>query len=782
MHEKADDFSTQLKCCKNLAELSAEDSIEVIMTQHKAIGCLIDAIHRFVDKPALLDDACAALLKLARRSESSCGSVCEHDGVTVLFEVLKHYPERLELQRTILDIFGYISSLESLQKNIIQTGRQGDFLIIMSRLIDDVTIVKKCCIILGNIASVEVETSRSLMYIGAVHCIISMMNRCKDNADVLQNGCRSLGLFASHDETCVDVASANAPQAVLTAMTSFPEERNVQESGCWALACLTRKGETLADLNSEDVTKVLYKAIDTFPNDVSIQEYGAWVLCNLSVLECRLNKDDERKAVSILVSNILKIQDNIELQEEITNALAYLVTDNNTVQEELVKIGGLEALLSTMRRLEDNVNIQTNGCRAIGNMAVNKELRTSLVIAGAPDVVVLAMLNLDRTLIIQEYGCVALTNVSADDVGNKIRVLKCGTVPTVLNAMKLFNNEENLQLCALRTLKNLIELDNACWSLVDEEGVTVVKTVISSFPSSMDIQYFGCQLLAHFPRKGVPNGVLEDIEKTLLHRKDMCGTDAGIACSLCSFYQNLLISGCSTAKTFTQDAFSTVINIMDKFSEDNEIQICGCKIVALLIAGSETWQHFMNRRVLQVVLKAMTSLVSDLDLQIVACGTLAYLSDDESKLSLLTDLGMLHTILKAVEYHKKEYQLNVLALIVVENLCKLGLDNVNDIGKITATVSGVMNTFPTEEDIQLSGCHILTSVGKQKKRGKKYSSASDECVPLLQRILRRGSADQELLEAASLALKEIMKVSSADEEITDDQTDTSFLETELFIP
>ena len=40
------------------------------------------------------------------------------------------------------------------------------------------------------------------MFVGGVHVIIGAMQRYKDNDEVLENGCRALGSFATHGRYC----------------------------------------------------------------------------------------------------------------------------------------------------------------------------------------------------------------------------------------------------------------------------------------------------------------------------------------------------------------------------------------------------------------------------------------------------------------------------------------------------------------------------------------------------------------------------------------------------
>lgn len=42
------------------------------------------------------------------------------------------------------------------------------------------------------------DIARSMMYVGGVHSLISMMTKFNNNVDILKHCCNALGTFASH--------------------------------------------------------------------------------------------------------------------------------------------------------------------------------------------------------------------------------------------------------------------------------------------------------------------------------------------------------------------------------------------------------------------------------------------------------------------------------------------------------------------------------------------------------------------------------------------------------
>lgn len=45
-------------------------------------------------------------------------------------------------------------------------------------------------------------------------------------------------------------------------------------------------------------------------------------------------------------------------------------------------------------------------------------------------------------------------------------------------------------------------LDQACWSIAEEDGVKIISKSIRMFSNSVDIICFGCMALYSLPRKG----------------------------------------------------------------------------------------------------------------------------------------------------------------------------------------------------------------------------------------------------------------------------------------
>ncbi|XP_060604392.1 uncharacterized protein LOC132757202, partial [Ruditapes philippinarum] len=456
MQTLPDDFDTALKFCKEIGSIDDQDSLEIVLSRQKAIKTLLDAMKRFPKSKEIQLEACKSLLKQVQNSEASLHYLSEHDGMKLLHGIVKSFPEDTDILAVILDVFGFYSFQDEWRDLLTESVNPSDFLTTMARHENDVTIIEKCCVVVGNLV-LSGDIARSLMYVGGVHSIISMMTKYNKNTDILKHCCTALGTFASHDDTCQAVSEAGATCAIMTVMTTFSDNAALQEGCCWALASLSRSDCACMELMSKDAFNMLLKTMTSFPHVECIQEYGCWALCNLVVLASRLSDEDSQKAVEILLGCCSIFTNNVELLEHICYAINTFVSYKECVHETVIRLNGVTTLIELMRTYEENIDIQLNSCKTIGNISVNVNFRKYAEDMGASEAIIACMLKIERNLSVQNTGCMALTNLSANVPDNKFRILKNGGVHAVLQAMTNNREDEPLQLNALKLLCNLIE-------------------------------------------------------------------------------------------------------------------------------------------------------------------------------------------------------------------------------------------------------------------------------------------------------------------------------------
>ncbi|KAL4229590.1 hypothetical protein ACF0H5_012628 [Mactra antiquata] len=767
MTTKLDDYDTVLKCCKEIGNFNDFDSLEVVLVRQNAIKSLIDSMKKYPNSADIQLEACKSLLQQVKNSDASLHYVTANGGIDQLHINFKTFPSNIELILIILDIFGYFSYQDEWRAALTERVNPSDFLTTMARHECDVTVIEKCCIVIGNLVLSE-DIARSMMYVGGVHSLISMMTKYNQNINILKNCCTALGTFASHDDTCQAVSEAGATCAVMSVMTSFPGNPTLLESCCWALASLSRSDCVCMELMCKDAFSILSKTMKSFPHELCIQEYGCWALCNLSVIGSRLDDEQCQTAMEILIDCITLFHHNVELLEHICYSINVLISLKATVHETVVRKDGVSKLIELMKTYEENVDIQMNGCKTIGNLAVNGNFRRFAEDMGSSEAIISCMLRFDKTPTIQNTGCMALTNLSADVPDNKYRILKNGGVHAVLVAMTTFREDEQIQLNALKVLCNLIESDKGCWWITEESGIQIISMTLKSFSYSSDILAFGCTCLANLPRRGVNVIATENVESTLLYLRLLLSTNSEIAKAVCTFYENILKVGNDCKKLFNNKAMEMVVTIVNDFS-DTDVKISGLKVFAQVAMGEDL--NLMTRDVGFTLISTMEKNIEDYDVIMICCGIISYLSNTEKGLETIEELCCIDVILQAMRNHLADPEIHTLCLLSLENLCREGLVRGKTTQRVCDAVAVSMKSHCNNSDIQTGGQQILTIIGCGFHKENEQRRQSVDFLQARISNIKRKSVTDDIIEVASAALQRIKNFTDDVLEDKDHQTD-----------
>ncbi|XP_046377766.2 uncharacterized protein LOC124149956 isoform X1 [Haliotis rufescens] len=746
MREDTEDYERQLLGCKSVGTYASMETLHVLLSKQDAIRCVLEAMNTFPDKAELQFSACASLLQMASASEANCYIIQQNQGIPVLLTVMKSYSENVRLIRILLNIIGYISSSDELSVQLLQYGCHSQVLGAMSQHADDNSIIKQCLFILGNLVT-TVETAKQIMLVGGVHTVIDMMETFPDDVDILENGCRALGSFAAYDDTCLDVGQAGGTRSVLDAMTSSPDNVCVLECGCWALACLSTMADSCEEMHQLDGVYALLATLEEHPEEESLQEYGVRTICNLAALETTIQSVSTERVLSILQRLMSQFSDNVELQGQVMFALSQIAMCGDEMQHCILRKGGVRSVVTIMDVHPEDIAIQEHGCRILGNLAVNETIRRQTEEEGASRVVIAAMLALDTCEDIQEYGCMALMNLTADIKVNKIRVKNNGGVLALLSSLKNFDSRPNIILSSLKTLGNIVELDEVCRLVMDERGLRTVVDIARGHSVDHDIQVFAAMVLCGLSRlKNLSTEEVEMIDRTMTRMLSLPSLDADITLFVCQTFENLLNTERGMHVFMSGKRLDVILTTMQKFSAHPEILQCGCKIIAVVALDV---RHEMTTDAVRSVLHAMKTYSDSKDLQIVGCGALSCISENNGSLAafVLENDGVLR-ISDALDLHPGEDRLHAVALMALANLSPVESSrNPALFHTIQDLVYGAMARFPENLEIQICACSAIAQCNPTA------GNKSSEFLEALKYTMRRHGGKEEIHIPLAKALK-----------------------------
>ncbi|XP_021369948.1 leucine-rich repeat serine/threonine-protein kinase 2-like isoform X2 [Mizuhopecten yessoensis] len=737
---------SQIKACLDMERFADDDDIEVLMKKQEAISAMVAAMATFMDNTELHLAACKTLVALSTNSEASCIQVCRENGIAILLQVIRNHGDHIPLLLSVLEILGNVSLTEELSEEIVKNAGHSEILATMSRQRDDYKVAKLCCFILGNLVN-TVDVAQSIMFVGGVHAIIGALQSFPTNAEVLENGCRALGCFSAHDEICMDVVNAGAVEAVLVAMAVVPDVDTLQECGCWALACLTKFEESCVNICNNNGINTIVTTLEKFPKDEALQEYGWWTISNLSAHETTLSHVVNHRLLGVSMDAMCQFPDNLEIQHQIFFAIGQIVMTSGEMQEKLVKKGGVRSAVNIMTCFPDSQELQEHGCRILGNVAVNEQLRKLIEADGGSKAVIAAMLTHDRHEQIQTYGCMALTNITADVPENKGRVAANSGVSAVLATIKEMTSNSDVVLCGLKTLCNLMGGEDASYYFMEDEGLETMEMIIYRYIKCPNIQHYICRILASVPlAPGLDDTCLDATEDILYDAVNRFHGDSDLHLSTCHYYENLVLTETGRSRFNKGKYLDRLADSMTFFKDDKSVQMSGCKTIAA-ISMYKNGSIQKEELCVSLVLDVMKIFHACSSVQTVCCGAISYLAEHNENLrDYILRKGGLDVMMANLHEHPEDEGLAVVGLMALDSITHTGITDSNRLQKEIEFVSRMMKRYPDSLELQIYGCNILSAVGKE---GISWCDCTrSEALEPVTCILKRRRSNPELESTA----------------------------------
>ncbi|ESO85996.1 hypothetical protein LOTGIDRAFT_167492 [Lottia gigantea] len=462
--------------------------------------------------------------------------------------------------------------------------------------------------------------------------------------------------------------------------------------------------ETCEEVINMDADEAVLDSLQRYPLEENIQEYGVRIISNLASIESTSSEINSRRVLDILMKMLTNYSNSLCILEHT------FVTIGQTVltfedQKYLLESGGITQIINTMEKFNEHSTILEHGCRIIGNMAVFEKLRSKVECYGASKAVINAMLLLDQVSEIQLCGCMALMNLTANVRTNKLNLLKHGGVSAILSCLNNFSTDSEILLTALKTLTNIISLENACQSVVEKNGVHLLLSLANTTNFEPEIySYIATVLSGLTSLKELEFDILENIDTALIKILNQYPDSADITLAFCQTMENILASELGRKMFIYEDRLSLILKYTTQFIYHSHIQQIGCKILA-----------------------------------IIAMGDMGRIVEEENGIN---------QIMKSLNQHQTDSRLHVLALMILANLSFSAKKEDSQV--IFEIVLKTMTQFTENVEIQSYACHVLWRLP--------FSYNTDQLSRVLNSIrntLKRHSHEAEVVKTAGKVLHKI---------------------------
>jgi hypothetical protein len=363
------------------------------------------------------------------------------------------------------------------------------------------------------------------------------------------------------------------------------------------------------------------------------------------------------------------------------------------VKASIVAAGGIDAIVSAMRRHSDDAAVQEWACRALQRLAA-RNVANQVAIAAADGVVAVvdAMRRHTAVADVSEWGCAALRSLAYGHEGNQVAIAAVGGIETVASVMQRHADAAGVQQHGLGALRRLSDHAANAKAVADGGHIRVVVTAMAHFVTEVTVQAEGCALLASVSA----------------------------------------VDECHAALTDAK-AINSVVTAMRKHAASTDVHSSGCRVMAelcirLRVADPKSWNRFSVRTVLQdavtaaggidAMVQSMQSFPEAVDIQHNCCLAMRALCDGsagvyQSHAGPIVVAGGIGAVVaatrRAVSVEVAGFGCDVLRNFGLAS--KSYIDMIAAAGGFAAVVSA-MQRYPASTEVQCKGCRVLVDACK----------------------------------------------------------------------
>lgn len=364
-----------------------------------------------------------------------------------------------------------------------------------------------------------------------------------------------------------------------------------------------------------------------------------------------LSKENKRKTAAVRSLKILlkqcKAAGSLEKEADVAN--------------QIVALGGVEAILENMKVLFGTSEVLVLGCEilqyvcyfdnaAVENHNIHRSIRLALDKSS------------DVRVVQSSIGALQTCVGVSKDVDQEI--ISGGCLDRVVKSMEEHANVPEIQLNACLFLQDLTaETDPASITNVLRSGAldSVIRAVKHTKKS--DIILAGLAAIGNMPQEELvdPDASLQTFEslKSFLHSSmDPINGDPAVVAQCCGLLNNLSVETSRTNAAIVQAGFGKkTIDILEAFDKDENVQSSGCMLLRALAHGSKSGRsdEIVRDGGLERVSHCLGAFIDSANVLTAALGALRNMNYPEDHSCSIVDT--VDKIFRAMENHPEEQEI-----------------------------------------------------------------------------------------------------------------------------
>eukprot|EP00960_Hanusia_phi_P023452 692165-Hanusia_phi.AAC.4 len=388
-------------------------------------------------------------------------------------------------------------------------GQEGGVAVVlnaMRRHVDSEGMQVEGCRALVALSHADDANVRKIVDGGGIDTIIEAMAKHDGSAGVQEQGCAALKRISCQDLECASrIMDSGGIETVIVGMRSNQESIGVQEQGYGVLGNLS---EAVA-MNNRERTYA-----SAGPGDVkgeTLEEGREQMSIEPESIEVSLQEVYNEKFMSFGVVRVVvdgmrnfRLFGSVAVHKEGCRVLSNLTSSGEQEYcEQIIESGGVEAVVSRMKKFDNSAEVQEHGCRMLENLCFQGQEYCKKIGRSGIDAVIVGMQKNPGYARVQERGSKTLGALFSGDRQSCERILERGGVGAIITAMNLHLEVVGVQVGGCKALAEIAGFKGAASAqsgqrrIADGGGIGAVIKAMKQHMESTAVQMLGCKALGN---------------------------------------------------------------------------------------------------------------------------------------------------------------------------------------------------------------------------------------------------------------------------------------------
>ena len=187
-----------------------------------------------------------------------------------------------------------------------------------------------------------------------------------------------------------------------------------------------------------------------------------------------------------------------EKTRDCLNQLQTFCQENEDNQEDIVKAGGIEAVVKAMDRFPSHSGTQDEACWVLGTLAINDDHKSAIAEKGGLRAIILAMYLLENNAEFQTTCLEVISHLVNGHMLNKVVVCESGGISPIVTAMNQHSTSTRILGLAIMLLANIAaDCGVAKTMIIEAGGIAAIFSAMMAHKTNVEIQECGCGFIAN---------------------------------------------------------------------------------------------------------------------------------------------------------------------------------------------------------------------------------------------------------------------------------------------